>query len=85
MSGPDTATSSSQIHQLGILVHYPFPSPPGELGKERLEEGQIWQKSLEFSCKHIGLELSKMNERGCDTGNQVVTLGLTEKKVGMDV
>ena len=50
-----------------------------------LEEGQIWQKSLEFSCKHTRLELSKRNERGCDMGNQVVTLGLKEKKVGMDV
>ena len=37
MLEPDMATSSFQIHQLGILVHYPFPSPPEELGKERLE------------------------------------------------
>ena len=37
MSEPDMATGSSQIHKLGILVHHPFSSSPGELGKERLE------------------------------------------------
>ena len=37
MSEPDMATGSSQIHKPGILVHHPFSSSPGELGKERLE------------------------------------------------
>ena len=62
MLEPDMATSSSQIHQLGILVHYPFPSPPGELGKERLEPMVVFTQE------------EKTLYRDTDAGAQLSTL-----------
>ena len=57
-------------HEEGFKGDSRFSSLSNEVSDSpKLEEEQIWQKSLLFSCEHIELKVSKTTEGRCDMGN----------------